>query len=45
MWVFYRPRHAAQPAEQLQELVKLAGRRIGIGVVGSGTHKLATSGV
>ena len=42
LWVFYRPRNAAQPAGQLQQRVKLAGPRMGIGVVGSGTHKLAT---
>lgn len=42
LWVFYRPRNESQRAGQLQELVTVAGPRMGVGVVGSGTHKLAT---
>jgi TRAP-type uncharacterized transport system substrate-binding protein len=42
LWIFYRGELARQtPGKYLDRLSQLKGRRIAIGAVGSGTHKLA----
>ena len=50
LWVFYRPQRADAVVDQLSQLTKLAGKRLAVGALGSGTYKLgfellAASGV
>ena len=38
LWVFYRPQRAEAVVDQLSQLPKLAGRRLAVGALGSGTY-------
>ena len=40
LWVFYRPQRADSIIDQLSQLPKVAGKRLAVGALGSGTYKL-----
>ena len=41
LWVFYRPQRADAVVDQLSQLPKLSGKRLAVGVAGSGSYKLS----